>query len=315
MGNNGGTIYFDGNYGGKLTIESSSFSQNNTAISGAIGYDGTSDGSDSLVVKNCTFSGNSGAIRISRGRTVIENSEITHSSDWGILNDNGTVNIIGSTISDNDNGGIRNGNYSVSASMTIVNSAVVNNGSKADSGGGIYNEISGMLTIYDSTITSNSASGTGSLGGGGIYNENDGSWGDSGTVVLNNTIVANNHNSTSPDIYGPVTANYSFIGDTRGGTISGSGNILNQNALLDTLGNYGGPTQTIPLLAGSPAIDHGSNALIPSGVVGDQRGLYRVYPANGTVDIGVREATRSVNPRRPWTSSAAALTRYVRWNR
>ena len=66
--------------------------------------------------------------------------------------------------------------------MTIVNSTVVNNGSKAYSGGGIYNEISGMLTIYDSTITSNSASGTGSLGGGGIYNENDGSWGDSGLL-------------------------------------------------------------------------------------------------------------------------------------
>ena len=31
-----------------------------------------------------------------------------------------------------------------------------------------------------------------------------------------NQIVANNYNATSPDIYGPVTANYSLIGDTRG---------------------------------------------------------------------------------------------------
>ena len=56
------------------------------------------------------------------------------------------------------------------------------------------------------------------------------------------------------------------------------------NAGLAPLGNYGGPTQTMPLLYGSPAIDAGSNALIPAGVTTDQRGQPRVV--NGTVDIG-----------------------------
>ncbi len=40
----------------------------------------------------------------------------------------------------------------------------------------------------------------------------------------------------------------------------------------------------MPPLPGSPAIDHGSNALIPAGTTTDQRGFSRIV--NGTVDIG-----------------------------
>ena len=61
------------------------------------------------------------------------------------------------------------------------------------------------------------------------------------------------------------------------------------NPLLAPLGNYGGPTQTMALLPGSPAIDAGNNALIPAGVTTDQRGLPRIV--NGTVDIGAFESS------------------------
>ena len=44
------------------------------------------------------------------------------------------------------------------------------------------------------------------------------------------------------------------------------------NALLSALGNYGGPTQTIALLPGSPAIGTG---IAVSGVTTDQRGVTR----------------------------------------
>ncbi len=43
------------------------------------------------------------------------------------------------------------------------------------------------------------------------------------------------------------------------------------------------------LLPGSPAIDAGNNALIPSGVTTDQRGLPRIV--NGNVDIGAFESS------------------------
>ena len=39
---------------------------------------------------------------------------------------------------------------------------------------------------------------------------------------------------------------------------TGPGDLNNTDPKLGTLGNYGGPTQTIPLLAGSPAIDAGN---------------------------------------------------------
>ena len=47
----------------------------------------------------------------------------------------------------------------------------------------------------------------------------------------------------------------------------------NTNPEVGLLGNYGGPTLTVPLLLGSPAIDAGSNSI--NGIVvptGDQRG-------------------------------------------
>ena len=68
------------------------------------------------------------------------------------------------------------------------------------------------------------------------------------------------------------------------------GNIVGvANVGLAPLGDYGGPTQTLALLAGSPALDHGSNALATTaGLTTDQRGLARVF--NGTVDIGAYEA-------------------------
>ena len=211
--------------------------------------------------------------------TVVTNCAVEGNSLEGISN-TGTMTITGTTISGNGSsgsvgGGILNGGFlgSAGGTLTIVNSTIY--GNTASMGGGIYN--SGALIINNSTIGRNSASD----GGGGLY-------GYSGTVTLGNTIVAQNANGTSPDISGAVAASYCLIGNTTGaGTISGTGNILNQDPLLAQLGSYGGPTQTMPLLAGSPGIDHGSNGLIASGVVGDQRGLYRIF--NGTVDIGACE--------------------------
>ena len=60
---------------------------------------------------------------------------------------------------------------------------------------------------------------------------------------------------------------------------SNSGDRNNTNAVLGKLGYYGGPTPTIPLLTGSPAIDAGN----PSGCTDglghllktDQRGMAR----------------------------------------
>ena len=65
--------------------------------------------------------------------------------------------------------------------------------------------------------------------------------------------------------------------------------VMPLNPLLSPLSNYGGPTDTLAELPGSPAIDAGNNALIPAGVTTDQRGLPRIV--NGIVDIGAFESS------------------------
>src|SRR5262249_38507237 len=132
------------------------------------------------------------------------------------------------------------------------------------------------------TVSGNYAYGM----GGGLDND--------GTATLGNTIVAGNTaNTNGPDVYGPVASlGNNLIGETDGssgwvgsdltGTIA-----MPLEPLLAPLDYYGGPTETVALLPGSPAIGAGNIALIPSGVTTDQRGYTRTY--SGNVDIGAFE--------------------------
>ena len=216
----------------------------------------------------------------------------TASNGAGLYN-SGTTTLTDCTISGNtaiggsvtnEGGGIFN-----SGTLTLTNSTISGNkafygpGPQYSSyGGGIFN--SGLLTVTSSTISGNSAA---YLGGGGIDNSG-------GTATLNDTIVAGNTYVFfgNSDVVGPVSGSYNLIGTGgSGGLVDGAdGNLVGvANPGLGTLGNYGGPTQTMALLPGSPAIDAGNNSLIPSGVTTDQRGLPRIV--NGTVDIGAFESS------------------------
>src|SRR5262249_25428587 len=110
-----------------------------------------------------------------------------------------------------------------------------------------------------------------------------------GEIDLKNTIVTSNHAPSGPDL-GRLTfdldANYCLIGNTSGTTVTirGSNNILDGPfAGLGPLGNYGGRTQTNPLLPTSPARGAGS-PLLAADLTTDQRGQPR--KVNGLVDIG-----------------------------
>ena len=253
----------------------------------------------SAVLNNCTIVGNQGP-----------------TSGGGIYNPAGaTLTLINSTISNNtataggglvpqaSGGGIENSGTALLANCTIagnVASAGATTGAEI-SGGGIDN--SGTLRLTNCTVANNSAnagtSPTNDANGGGIYI-------GTGHVTLNNTIVAGNYTvlavgSSPPDdlvgAVGPSSA-YNLIGyaSAATGLIAANHNQLGSadapiDPKLAALANNGGPTQTMALLAGSPAIDAGSNALAvgPDGkpLVGDQRGFGRIF--NGTVDIGAYE--------------------------
>ena len=188
------------------------------------------------------------------------------------------------------------------SSVTVTNSTLVSN--SAQYGGGIYAE--GSVTVTNSTLVSNSAQ----VRGGGIF-------ANYSLTVTNSTLASNSGGGISVNpFYGSMTVSNSILWGNSGeqidaGTLNysdvqggwaGTGNI-NVDPLLAALGNYGGPTQTMALLPGSPAIDAGSNA---AATATDQRGFQRIV--NGTIDIGAFEVqvTSTAPGNQAGTEGAAA---------
>ncbi len=209
--------------------------------------------------------------------------------DGGAIFSQGTLNLTNSTISANRSTERGGGIFNFAGTVNLVNSTISGNFLNAVSqGGGIYN-LSGTVNSTNSTITNNSAGD-----GGGIYN-------DSGTVNAGNTIIAGNNSATSPDFFGTLDSRgYNLIGSTNLANITGitSGNILNVNAGLAPLANNGGGTFTHQLLATSPAIDGGNNALAVDTngqpLTTDQRGAGFSRVLSASVDIGSVENREAV---------------------
>ena len=135
-----------------------------------------------------------------------------------------------------------------------------------------------MLNVVNATVARNSAK----LGGG-LYKE-------TGTTTLEATILAANTASTGPNCGGSVdTAGHNLISKKAGCMITPlPSDIVNKGAKLGTLGKHGGPTETISLLASSPAINAIPSAQCAVGK--DQRGVKR--PQGNRCDIGAFEVKR-----------------------
>jgi hypothetical protein len=196
-----------------------------------------------------------------------------------------TGNSSGSLGSKTGNGG---GIYSDTGSqLTIENSTIAFNQTPAffsSQGGGIV--LNGATASIDhSTIAGNLASGKSSAVGGGLAILG------SATLTLRNSILAGNAATSSPDISGVLTSSgYNLVGNTNGGFGFSGTDLLNVDPKLGPLANNGGPTQTMALLPGSPAIDAGDNTDAPQW---DQRGPGFPRIVNGTIDIGAFEVQAS----------------------
>ena len=265
------------NFGGGVYSHDSTLMLANVTISGNSPADssrGSSGGglacrgdastnTNTAILTNCTMSGNFGTLGAGIYNEMYSSltmTDCTLSNNYGadlgggLLNE-GTATLVGCTISGNSakktspnpgqGGGVDNG-----GTMTLTNCTVGGNYAYF-SGGGVDNGGSAnTLTLTNCTVSGNSSGG----GVSGVVND--------ANLTMNNTIVSDN-------TYGDVLGSY-----------SGGNNLVGENALLAPLGNYGGPTQTVALLPGSPAIGAGaSGAGIP---VIDQRG----EPRAGLVDIG-----------------------------
>ncbi len=330
--------------GGTLTVTDSEISGN--TILGAGGFGGGLYSSGDMTVTGSTVSGNhanyfGGGLFVD-GEAMISDSTVTgnsagysgagiHANDATIssstISDNtatvsgggikaSAVSITGTTISGNSAG--NDGGGILATNATILNSTLSGN-TATQHGGGVRILLGGDASIVNSTITANDA-----LDGGGVYG-----YTDIINLTIDNSIVAANTSAgATPDVFAPATIRNSLIGNLEGtipalteaqpsvgpdangnfvGDLNGGGLV---DPMLGPLADNGGPTETHALLTGSPAIDAGSNALVPTGVDVDQRGtgFPRVIDGDlsgtATVDMGAFEVqVQSVNQQPTFTAS------------
>jgi len=224
----------------------------------------------------------------------------TASSGAGIFNGsnltlyNGTV---ASNTASNVGGGILTPGTALLANATVSSNT-------AAAGAGIEN--SGTLTLKNATIASNAASAI----AGGLENVG-------GVVNFTNTIISQNTAPTGPNGSGTVNSqDFNLIGNTSNLTITGTTthDLNNVNALLGPLSANASTLLTHALLPGSPALDAGSSANLPTDffdmdndsntgelIPTDERGIgfNRIVDAAdpdtvANVDIGAYEAQVSV---------------------
>jgi hypothetical protein len=287
----GGAIYAYVSF--PSTISGTSFTGNTCPYDGGAIFH---DGPELLTLTGCTLSGNfagvgggifnSGTLTVG-GSTLSDNSATGYSGqvgNGGGIYNSGAITVRRSLFTGNSGdlgGGVCNNGFG--ATLSLASSTFTRN-TASDSGGGTYNL--GTLALTNCTLSLNSA------GHGGGICVNTG-----GTLNLINTIVAGNTASANgPDISGAVaTADHNLVGNAAGstgivnavnGNIVGGNGLPVINALLGPLQNNGGPTQTMALLAGSPAIGHADNGLAPAT---DQRGVTRLDEPGELTDIGAFE--------------------------
>ena len=106
-----------------------------------------------------------------------------------------------------------------------------------------------------------------------------------GSLVIGDTILAGNTvNGSSSNTFGNIgDAGYNISSDASPSFLSGT-SLNNTDPLLLPLANYGGPTPTMALRSGSPALNAASAAHAPAT---DQRGVAR--PSGIGFDIGAYE--------------------------
>ncbi len=204
--------------------------------------------------------------------------------------------IAGAQLWEASGGGIRLSNSTaLVAGCTIAGNVASGTGGR---GGGLWSG-TGTVTVVNCAFSANSASGWAPEGGGG------GLWSDGGLTVVNSTfsgnssgisggaIVASAGQLTNCIVWGNSATQVSAgalttvaFSDVQGG-YPGLGNIDADPLFVDADGPDDAPgtaDDDLRLQAGSPCIDAGDSAAVPSDVVNDLDGSPRFVDDPGTAD-------------------------------
>jgi hypothetical protein len=313
-------LYFDAGGASHEIRDLSFISGMNAGPGGCIRTNAGSLLIENVVFSKCLSDSQGGALAAITDTTIRRSQFLSNSGGAGgaVFFSTGNSSISDSTFKSNQCSGpaVNSGGavqVASSASVTVERSTFQDNRAKMNGGALAVVSTNATLTINSSTITQNHADSDGnSTGNGGGISV------DPGTLNISNSIVAGNidHNNDfgyAPDIevVAPATAStggYNAVGINTGadsffpaGNPNGSSDYAGTSIKpitveLESIGNFGGPTPTMPPTAESFAIDRGN---CPSELA-DQRGYsddetgFRVVdllPANAAdgCDIGAVE--------------------------
>jgi hypothetical protein len=167
--------------------------------------------------------------------------------------------------------------------LTVTTNVVHTSGAAGAAGGGLFatGNSPGKVTLTNATLSTNTASGGAGPTGGNLA-PNAGV--ESRSTILSAGVAMAGHENCSAAATS-LGHNLEDTTPSQCGFSAASGDRIGMNPLLGALQANGGPTPTMALLAGSPAIDAGDNSGCPAT---DQRGLGR--PQGAACDIGAYEA-------------------------
>lgn len=311
----GGAIFIDAD--GSATIQDSTFDNNASSYGGAIwNY---SQQANALEIFRSTFSNHTTGAVNTNGGTITDSTFL-----------NNTTTFYGAAISSYD-------------SLTISRSLFVNN---------IGDSVLGIGAVWlqhgDNQILNSTFSGNSGFRGGAVYVGNDQSAPNeprTNLTITHSTLSSNTVSDVGGGIYAAYNADVILranilnvnaggncaLSVTPGGIITSTGynissdascnpyftaigDLNNTNPLLAALANNGGLTQTMALLAGSPALNRVPSANCTLSV--DQRGFVR--PVGSGCDSGAYESNSTPAPlpseapqRNYFTTSTPTLT----WSR
>ncbi len=290
-GGRGGGIFNSGH----LTVIGSTISNNLTG-QGGNGGNGLSNGGQAgsggdgggifnlgtLSISSSTITGNSTGWSGGAGSGIYGGQPGERGSGGGV-GGQGSITITSSLFSSNSVAGLMGSQggaigLNQSSTLAVTNSTFV--GNTAWRGGALYLR-GGSASIRSSTFTGNDATGTGDNITGDVAALDDGA-----AMRFANTLLVNN-DPTQTDCNTQVVGaavSYGSLGGLMSDENNGCGtNTVTADAKLETLGSWGGATQSRLPKSDSPALGAGSAAYcLPV----DQRGVPR--PASGC-DIGAIE--------------------------
>ena len=281
-----------------LRLVRSRISNNDTTDSGGGGIDAFGE-PVALIRSRITGNNsgnNSGGVRISGGTlrmrdsTIASNRARYSAGGLSVFGASARARITGSTISGNtglqESGSAAAGIHVSQARLVMTNSTVAGNRGVGIGGGGIGTDsLPGAEVVLNSvTVVRNEADAdkNGSGSGGGLFSDNSvGSW-----SVVNSLIALNHAGDGSHDCSGSFASSGGNLLTTIPPACEGfdpdvGGDFLVANPKVGQLKQNGGPTKTIALRRGSPAINKAIGAKAPNR---DQRGVKRKNP-----DIGAYE--------------------------